>query len=250
MEEIKLYNGQETLFFDPVAHQYFWNDEQLPSATTLCKILTPASVIGAWSSKICSEEFKKLIKAGVSYDEIELIKIAEKIKKAPNQNMGDAGLVGSQVHNLIENYIHKGIVPEIHNPEIKKSFGKFKEWFDKQEGLEIIFTERKVLSRIHKFTGTLDALFKTKSGEYIIYDWKSSNAIRESHLVQIYLYKICILEELNIDVKKGIIVNCTKTGKLNIKEFLIGEMQEDVAISCLNIYRYLNKKETKNEHTR
>ena len=65
----------------------------------------------------------------------------------------DAGLVGSQVHNLIEDYIHKGIVPEIHNPEIKKSFGKFKEWFDKQEGLEIVFTERKVLSRIHKFTG-------------------------------------------------------------------------------------------------
>lgn len=243
MEEIKLYNGQETLFFDSVLHQYFWNEEQLPSATTICKLLTPANVIGAWSAKVCSEEFKKLIRAGVTYDEIELAKIADQIKKAPNQTMGDAGLVGSQVHNLIEDYIRKGIVPEIHNPEIKKSFGKFKEWFDKQEGLEIVFTERKVLSRIHKFTGTLDALFKNKSGEYIIYDWKSSSGIRDSMLVQIYLYKICVKEELGIDVKKGIIVNCTKQGKLNIKEFLIGEMQEDVAISCLKMYRYLNKKE-------
>jgi hypothetical protein len=243
MEEIKLYNGQETLFFDSVLHQYFWNDEKLPSATTICKLLTPASVIGAWSSKVCSEEFTKLIRAGVSYDEIELAKIAEQIKKAPNQTMGDAGLVGSQVHNLIEDYIHKGIAPEIHNPEIKKSFGKFKEWYDKQEGLEILFTERKVLSRIHKFTGTLDALFKNKSGEYIIYDWKSSSGIRDSMLIQIYLYKIAIKEELGIDVKKGIIVNCTKTGKLNIKEFLIGEMQEEAAISCLKIYSWLNKKE-------
>lgn len=243
MEEIKLYNGQETLFFDSVLHQYFWNDEQLPSATTICKLLTPANVIGAWSAKVCSEEFKKLIRAGVSYDEIELAKIADQIKKAPNQTMSDAGLVGSQVHNLIEDYIHKGIVPEIHNPEIKKSFGKFKEWFDKQDGLEIVFTERKVLSRIHKFTGTLDALFKNKSGQYIIYDWKSSSGIRDSMLVQIYLYKICIKEELGIDVKQGIIVNCTKTGKLNIKEFLIGEMQEDVAISCLKMYRYLTNKE-------
>jgi hypothetical protein len=243
MEEIKLYNNQETLFFDSVLHQYFWNDEQLPSATTICKLLTPANVIGLWSAKVCAEEFTKLIRAGVSYDEIELAKIADQIKKAPNQTMGDAGLVGSQVHNLIEDYIHKGTVSEIHNPEIKKSFGKFKEWFDKQEGLEIVFTERKVLSRIHKFTGTLDALFKTKSGEYIIYDWKSSSGIRDSMLVQIYLYKICVKEELDIDVKKGIIVNCTKTGKLNIKEFLIGEMQEDVAISCLKMYRYLNKKE-------
>ena len=243
MEEIKLYDGQETLFFDPVLHQYFWNEEQLPSATTICKLLTPANVIGAWSAKICSEEFKNLIRAGVTYDEIELVKIAEQIKKAPNQTMGDAGLVGSQVHNLIEDYIHKGIAPEIINPEIKKSFGKFKEWYDKQEGLEIVFTERKVLSRIHKFTGTLDALFKNKSGQYIIYDWKSSSGIRDSMLVQIYLYKICIKEELGIDVQKGIIVNCTKTGKLNIKEFLIGEMQEDVAVSCLKMHRYLTNKE-------
>ena len=242
MEEIKLYEGKETLLFDVVAHQYFWNDEQLPSATQITKLLTPANVIGMWSSKICSEEFKKLVKAGVSYDEIELIKIADQIKKAPNQNMSDAGSVGTQVHNLIEDYIHKGIAPEIHNPEIKKSFGKFKEWFDAQEGLEIVFTERKVLSRIHKFTGTLDAIFKNKAGEHIIYDWKSSSGIRDSMLVQIYLYKICIKEELGIDVKKGIIVNCTKLGKLNIKEFPINEMQEQVAISCLNIYRYLNQK--------
>ena len=242
MEEIKLYNGQETLFFDPVAHQYFWNEEQLPSATGITKLLTPANVIGLWSAKICAEEFKKLIRAGVSYDEIELTKIAEQIKKAPNQNMSDAGSVGTHVHNLIEDYIHKGIVPEIINPEIKKSFGKFKEWYDKQEGLEIVFTERKVLSRIHKFTGTLDALFKNKSGDHIIYDWKSSSGIRDSMLVQIYLYKICIKEELGIDVKQGIIVNCTKQGKLNIKEFPIGDEQEDVAISCLKMYRYLNQK--------
>ena len=70
----------------------------------------------------------------------------------------------------------------------------------------------------------------------------SSKESRDSMLVQIYLYKICIKEELGIDVKQGVIVNCTKQGKLNIKEFPINEMQEQVAISCLNIYRYLNQK--------
>jgi len=48
MEEIKLYEGKETLFFDPIQHQYFWNDEQLPSATGITKLLTPANVIGMW----------------------------------------------------------------------------------------------------------------------------------------------------------------------------------------------------------
>jgi len=242
MEEIKLYNGQETLFFDPVQHQYFWNDELLPSATTITKLLTPVQPLIMWANKMASEEFKRLIVAGQKYDEVQLAEFYTLIKNASNKSMTSAGIVGTEVHNLIEDYIHKGIEPEIHNPEIKKSFGKFKEWFDAQEGLEIVFTERKVLSRIHKFTGTLDALFKNKSGEYIIYDWKSSSGIRDSMLVQIYLYKICVKEELNIDVKKGIIVNCTKLGKLNIKDFVIGAEQEDVAIACLKMYRYLNQK--------
>jgi hypothetical protein len=167
MEEIKLYEGKETLFFEPIKHQYFWNDELLPSATTITKLLTPAQVIGNWTAKICAEEFKKLIKAGVTYDEIELVQYYDQIKKSANTNMGVAGLIGTEVHNLIEDYIHKGIAPEIHNPEIKKSFGKFKEWFDAQEGLEIVFTERKVLSRIHKFTGTLDAIFKIRRTYYL-----------------------------------------------------------------------------------
>ena len=242
MEEIKLYEGKETLFFEPIKHQYFWNDELLPSATTITKLLTPVQPLIMWANKMASEEFKRLIVAGQKYDEVQLAEFYTLIKNASNKSMTSAGIVGTEVHNLIEDYIHKGIEPEIHNPEIKKSFGKFKEWFDAQEGLEIVFTERKVLSRIHKFTGTLDALFKNKSGEYIIYDWKSSSGIRDSMLVQIYLYKICVKEELNIDVKKGIIVNCTKLGKLNIKDFVIGAEQEDVAIACLKMYRYLNQK--------
>ena len=240
MEEIKLYEGKETLFFEPIKHQYFWNDELLPSATTITKLLTPVQPLIMWANKMASEEFKRLIVAGQKYDEVQLAEFYTLIKNASNKSMTSAGIVGTEVHNLIEDYIHKGIEPEIHNPEIKKSFGKFKEWFDAQESLEIVFTERKVLSRIHKFTGTLDAIFKNKSGDHIIYDWKSSSGIRDSMLVQIYLYKICIKEELGIDVKKGIIINCTKQGKLNIKEFPIGEMQEDVAISCLKMYRYLN----------
>lgn len=242
MEEIKLYEGKETLFFEPIKHQYFWNDELLPSATQITKLLTPVQPLILWANKMASEEFKRLIVAGQKYDEVQLAEFYTLIKNASNKSMTSAGIVGTEVHNLIEDYVHKGIEPEIHNPEIKKSFGKFKEWFDAQEGLEIVFTERKVLSRIHKFTGTLDAIFKNKLGEHIIYDWKSSSGIRDSMLVQIYLYKICIKEELGIDVKKGIIVNCTKLGKLNIKEFPINEMQEQVAISCLNMYRYLNQK--------
>ena len=58
MEEIKLYNGQETLFFDPIQHQYFWNNEQLPSATGITKLLTPANVLAYGQLKYVLKNLK------------------------------------------------------------------------------------------------------------------------------------------------------------------------------------------------
>jgi hypothetical protein len=234
-------NTEEVLQFDPIPHKYYWNNTELPSATTITKILVNASIIGNWTAKMCTDEFLKLVKAGKSYDEIQIIEIADKIKKSASVNMSQAGNVGSQVHDIIENYIHTGMIPEIHNDLMKKSFEKFKEWYDAQQGLELVFTETKVLSRVHKFTGTLDALFK-KGNEYIIYDWKTSSGIRDSYYVQLYLYVIALEEMMDIKINKGVIVNATKTGKLNIAEFNINSNNQDIAISCLKMYRFLNNK--------
>ena len=247
MEEHKLKfkdNTVETLYFDPIPHKYYWNEENIVSATGITSILTNANIIGNWTSKMCAEEFSRSIKAGQSYDEIQLIDIYNKIKKAANSVVNTAGNIGTQVHELIENYIHKGTIPEIHNDLMKKSFGKFKEWYDKQKGLELVFTEAKVLSRIHKYTGTLDALFK-KGDEYIIYDWKTSSGIRDSYYVQLQLYILAIEEQMDIKIKKGVIVNCTKKGALNIAEFQVTSEMQDVAISCLKLYRFLNNKKEK-----
>jgi len=101
-----------------------------------------------------------------------------------------------------------------------------------------------VLSRIHKYTGTLDALFK-KGNEYIIYDWKTSSGIRDSYYVQLQLYILGLEEQMDIKINKGVIVNCTKQGKLNIAEFQVTKEMQDVAISCLKLHRFLNKKKEK-----
>ena len=61
MIETKLYNNEVTLLFDPIPHKYYWNEEEIPSATTITKILTPAQAIGNWTAKMCADEFKKLI---------------------------------------------------------------------------------------------------------------------------------------------------------------------------------------------
>jgi CRISPR/Cas system-associated exonuclease Cas4 (RecB family) len=128
---------------------------------------------------------------------------------------------------------------------MNKSFNKFKEWFDTQDELEIVFTERRILSRIHKICGTVDAVFKNKkTGKHIVYDWKTSSGIRDSYFVQLYWYKMILCEMYDMEIDKGVIVNCTKQGKLKIAEFDIDSQCEDVALSSLKLYRFKpNKKE-------
>jgi len=165
--------------------------------------------------------------------------------------MQTAGQIGTLIHDAIEEYIHKGSVPEMHNEQMIKSFNKFKEWFDAQEDIEIVATEFRVLSRIHLFCGTVDALFKNKkTGKYIIYDWKTSSGIRSSYYVQIYLYKIAICEMFGYEIEEGVIVNATKKGTLNLKSFPIDESCDETALACLKMHQFLNpkkKKEKKND---
>jgi len=233
----------EQLYFDPIPHKYYWNENEIVSATNITKLLTPANVIGLWSAKMCAEKFKELVQAGKSYDEIQLIELYDKIKKAPNDNMQTAGQIGTLIHDAIEEYIHKGSVPEMHNEQMIKSFNKFKEWFDAQEDIEIVATEFRVLSRVHLFCGTVDALFKNKkTGKYIIYDWKTSSGIRSSYYVQIYLYKIAICEMFGYEIEEGVIVNATKEGKLNLKSFPIDESCDETALACLKMHQFLNPK--------
>jgi GTP cyclohydrolase II len=71
---------------------------------------------------------------------------------------------------LLRDYVHTNKVPTFTNEQMNKSFNKFKEWFDTQDELEMVFTERRLLSRIHKICGTVDAVFKNKkTGKHIVY---------------------------------------------------------------------------------
>ena len=58
MEEHKLKfkdNTEEILYFDPIPHKYYWNEENIVSATGITSILTNVSIIGNWTAKMCAE---------------------------------------------------------------------------------------------------------------------------------------------------------------------------------------------------
>ena len=73
---------------------------------------------------------------------------------------------------------------------IKKSQGAFNaytEW-KAQTNLTIAESEVSLLSRVHRFGGTLDALFIR--GKLALGDWKTSNGIYPDYLLQLAAYQI------------------------------------------------------------
>lgn len=230
----------EILYYDDPPHEYHWEGQLVPSCSNIAKIITPSIVIGKWTAKKSAEKFKELIKPKKSYDKIELDDFYDQIKGAADASMNEAGEVGTEVHDAFEKYILSKKEPNFDNEQMAKSFATFKNWYLQQTGLEIVKTEALILSRKHFYTGTFDALFKNDKGELIIYDWKTSSGIRDSHIIQCYLYALALEEQFNTKVPQGVIVNSTREGKLNIKTFEIGQEQHEIALACLKLFFFSN----------
>jgi PD-(D/E)XK nuclease superfamily len=110
----------------------------------------------------------------------------------------EAGDKGHLAHELIDADIH-GRDPEIPDdvdPEIlaraEQGFASFRAWRS-QVHLEIVDTERPLISEIHRFGGTYDAIARI-NGATALLDWKSGAGIYQDHVVQLAAYRALIRE--------------------------------------------------------
>jgi len=234
--------GLVLLEFDPEKHEYFIGDKKIDNMTGIVKILSNTPAMINWATKTCTDTFKSIIKAGKSYDELEIENMALQIKQSVIKKRDDAGVVGTKIHDYIEQYLYNKVEPEIFNLEMKNSFSLFKDWLDKQKNFKIIFTERKVYSKQYNYTGTTDFLFQ-RDDEYFILDWKTSSGIYPNFYLQLTGYAMALEEELDIKISKGIIANFPKKNKSKIVEFDIDSSIRQNFLSCLNLYQFINKKE-------
>jgi hypothetical protein len=105
------------------------------------------------------------------------------------QAAADAGTVA---HDMVEHDIYgqrfdeSGIDPSILSAA-RGAYDAYKEWKD-QTHLQVAEAEVSLLSRIHRFGGTLDALFIR--GKLALGDWKTSNGVYADYLLQLGAYQI------------------------------------------------------------
>src|SRR5206468_1272132 len=98
--------------------------------------------------------------------------------------------VGSHIHAMVEADIHGQSLPAIpvtFTPEqIKQSESGFYAWlrWRQDRRMEFIATEVPLISQIHYYGGTIDAIGHD-SGGLCLPDWKSANGIYIDNLMQI-----------------------------------------------------------------
>ena len=113
----------------------------------------------------------------------------------------DATTAGSLAHAMIDAAIHSQPIPEPPSGAgqaqidgARQGFEAFLTW-RRRVPMELLATEVPLVSEVHRFGGTLDALGRI-DGAIVLPDWKSSNAIYPEYLAQIGAYVILAEEKL------------------------------------------------------
>src|ERR1700682_3318259 len=141
-----------------------------------------------------------------------------------------ANKIGTEFHRCVEGYLMSGeyrVSPDFSIQMQNRIHGmmeSFVNWATMVDG-DIHETELKVISRQHKYSGTLDAV-GTFNRKPMLYDWKTSSKIYNEMQIQLVAYAQAYFEQTGIRIKEGLIVHVSKEKpdfKLTVKKFSLGK---------------------------
>lgn len=104
----------------------------------------------------------------------------------------EAATAGKLVHDWVEADILGLPAPEIPDDfrqRCDSAYGAWSEWFHGSR-FEIVATEVPIVSELHGFGGTIDAIAKDRHGRLCLLDWKTSNAVYSDYALQLAAYKL------------------------------------------------------------
>lgn len=241
-EEYTFYNGEVTLRYDPKDHVYLLlkDDgilERVNGVTQTCGIIDKSRILIPWGCKMMAEKLLDSMSfyLGDSKYEIDhntFIDLVNKSKKAHKEKIDEAGNVGTQAHNWIEEYI-KGLISknadQLNNllasfpadERAKNACDAALDWMT-AHNVRWIYTERKIYSRKHKYAGTMDGLCIVDSctnplccphpfkDRLSIADWKTSNYLHPEYIMQTASYEAAYEEETEANVEDRWIIRLGK----------------------------------------
>ena len=239
-QEHKLKNGL-TLTFDDEKHIYYHEGKKVESVTGICGNGVPKPELTGWLISTPIREIKDGINArlntGDGIDRVWLERIIDKAKNKTEEVKKDAGLVGTVVHGLIEDFLQGKKIPNQSDFKVVNCWNLFLDWWNKQE-YEVVELEKKIFSKKYNYAGTLDLVLKDKQGNLILADIKTSNQISFDYTLQLNAYKEAYEEETKTKISKGLIIRLPKKdGKIEVKELPLNKQMFNAFLGALHICR-------------
>ena len=280
------YGGTETLLFDQSKWSYYrvtpeGRELQAGVTTVLHKTIDRSEPLMAWAKKKALEKLKRLLIAGnyvvtdTNNDEPNLLfesildDIIAAAKRADKEELEDAGEVGTIAHNWAEQYIRAILQNDEDRrlellsklPEDERSANcvlAILSWMF-AHNVRWLATERKCYSRKYKVAGTLDGLAlvdsctdtnccpKSFKDHKSLIDFKTSNFLYVSYLMQTAIYQHCQQEEFDDEIDDRWILRLDKETAEFDPWFMPGKelFEQDLAgfLNALALYRSLNQLE-------
>lgn len=162
---------------------------RVPSVTTILGRFKESGALIHWSAGQAAQYVINNLPEQPSREQI--VKLCEQAKHEYRNVRDDAASAGTMAHEAVERWIKKEPIAFDGKVEVteraKKAFDAFLEWAV-QTHLEVTQTEMALVSNVHGFGGTLDAMMV--NGKRSLGDWKTSNGVYGEYLCQIAAYGI------------------------------------------------------------
>lgn len=234
----KLKNGLE-LTFDDEKHIYYHQEKKVESVTGICGNGVPKPELTGWLISTPIREIKNAINerldTGYPLDRVNLERIIDKAKNKTEEVKKDAGIVGTVVHGLIEDFLQGKNIPMQSDPKVLNCWNLFLDWWNEQE-YKVVELEKKIFSKKYNYAGTLDLVLKDKKGNLILADIKTSNHISFDYTLQLNAYKNAYEEETKSKISKGLIIRLPKTsGKIEVKELPLNKQMFNAFLGAMHI---------------
>lgn len=162
---------------------------------------------------------------------------------APYASSKGAMKRGTEVHKIVENYKHTKKYMKTVRGEFKDYAQAFYNWYEDND-VEILGNEKTVVSKKHRYAGTLDLLIKfRKKGRLMVCDVKTGKDIYDDVFLQLSAYKQAHEEAGGEEVGIGVVLlstgkDGTATGKYKFEE---GEYCFDEFLAAKKIWIWKNQ---------
>jgi hypothetical protein len=212
---IALYGGAVELHFDRQKHVYRVDDEVVPNVTSITGVIAKQGLDG-WKFKQALEHLEGRLRPGL--DEVAIRRLLDDASGAADRVTREAGYIGSSLHKWVERRVEESLRTGIPvaklstilpaHEAVMAGAVAYAEW-EAEAKPKYLASERKVMSREHRFVGTLD-LIAELDGKRTIVDIKTSNRVYAEHWLQLAAYQIAAEEEDGVEVAQRVILHLPK----------------------------------------